>query len=106
VSPATIELLGSTPPGTELRVLCGKIFELPQVKVKVAALCGMGYAIEVRKGRMTQMHGRYIISDGAAWMIDHSLKDFGTRDCGASRLSSIRDLEQIFDTRWAVAVVP
>jgi hypothetical protein len=71
------------------------------MKAKANDLRSRGHAVEIRLGKKDEMHGRYLITEGAAWMIDHSLKDFGTRDCAAARLSpSVRELEELFDMRW------
>ena len=104
VSPATLSLLESVPVGTEIRLLCSRPDDVTGMKKKAGELNGKGYVIEIRLGKKAEMHGRYLISDGAAWMIDHSLKDFGTKDCAAARLAPpVHNLEAMFDRRWSLA---
>ena len=104
MSPATLNLLQSVPVGTEIRLLCSKPDDVTEMKKKATELGSNGYRVEIRLGKKAEMHGRYLISDGAAWMIDHSLKDFGTRDCAAARLAHpVRALEDLFDRSWSLA---
>ena len=104
VSPATLRLLESAPVGTVVQLLCRKPDDLAEMKAKVGELTSKGYAVKIRLGKKDEMHGRYLITDGAEWMIDHSLKDFGTRDCAAARLAPpVHELEALFDRRWSLA---
>jgi len=41
------------------------------------------------------------LTKSEGWYIDHSLKDFGTRDCNIAKLQNIADLEANFDKNWS-----
>ena len=103
----TLDLLTSVPEGTAAMVLC-EMKRNPEslrksLLEKVEALRQTGMKMEVRVDRTGELHDRYIVTDGAAWMLGHSLKDFGSKDTSVSRLSDVGPLEEAFNRRWDAA---
>ncbi len=105
ISPATLTVLEYAPRGTEVRLICHTAYDVEMLRGENQRLSAVGLPIDVRRGTKAELHGRYLISDGMGLIIDHSLMDWGRKDCSIGRvMQNLTSLESIFDRRWAAAV--
>lgn len=104
VSCDTLDLLANSPQGTSILLLTDKIHSPQRFRDCIADLRDRSIDIDVRILKHL-MHGRYMLTRGKGWTVDHSLKDFGKKDSLIHRLIGSSLLEENFDRRWAQATV-
>lgn len=61
-----------------------------------------GYNIEIRKYDKSKIHDRYIIDNNCMWIVGHSLKDLGNKECFIFETGKdLRDaVDNVFNRRW------
>ena len=64
-----------------------------------------GYDIEIRKYDKSKIHDRYIIDNNCMWIVGHSLKDLGNKECFIFETGKdLRDaVSSIFNRRWKIS---
>lgn len=103
ISNKTLELLESVPSDIKIRVICRTINNKENFLKKLEQLKKSGKNIEIRKIEANKIHGRYILTVGKGWTIDHSLDRFGMPDSQIQLLTEKNIPEKIFDERWEEA---
>lgn len=102
IDPKTLDLLKYVPLGIDILILTKTIQNESNFSQTLNRMT-KSQNIKIRK-ISNKLHARYILTQGAGWSIDHSLKNFGEKDAFLTRLESPIDHESTFDTRWTQAV--
>jgi len=99
----TIKLLQNVPDGIPAQIICHTIHNQSATQAEIERLNASGKSIGVRRVDRSAIHARYIITENYGWIVDHSLKDLGTRDANIRALTSTDDLPSLnrtFVSRW------
>lgn len=105
----TIRLFNNVPNQISIQLLYHTISpsnSRANVISEIQNLRGNGKSIDVKFTDRSSIHSRYIITDGYGWVIDHSLKDLGTKDVNILSLTStdnLPSLETTYLARWNAA---
>jgi hypothetical protein len=102
VSTVTLDLLARSPRETRILLLTNNIHGRKAFDTRLAELSRRGIVIRT-KVLEGFAHGRYMLTQGRGWTVDHSLKDFGKKDSLIHRLKTSSELEENFDKRWTRA---
>ncbi|MBI1769545.1 MAG: hypothetical protein HYR67_14350 [Bacteroidetes bacterium] len=93
--------------GNNVLILTNNIEDKPVGSFKRALddLNKEGFKVNVRVYNGSELHDRYIIDDSGMWIVGHSLKDLGKKECFIIQVNS--DLKAsmlpVFDRRWTSA---
>ena len=101
---STLDLIANIPKKAKIKLLTSNLTENPTGSFKRAfsEMLKEGYSLEVRVYNNSEIHDRYIIADSKMWLIGHSLKDLGKKECFIVEVGKdINDsVSQTFLRRW------
>ncbi len=100
----TLDLLLAIDKKQKIRILTSKISEelngatsraLSDIKKE-------GYDVEIKIYEKSELHDRYLMDEKNMWIIGHSLKDIGKKECYVIKVSpDMREtIIPVFDRRW------
>lgn len=109
IGPRLIDILAKGKKGNNVLILTNNIEDKPIGSFKRALddLNKEGFKISVRVYNGSELHDRYIIDSNGMWIVGHSLKDLGKKECFIIQVNE--DLKasmlHVFDRRWISAAV-
>lgn len=108
IGPRIFDILLNVDKNIKIRILTANIEDKPTGNFSrtLNDFKKEGYDIEVRKYDKSKIHDRYIIDNNCMWIIGHSLKDLGNKECFIFETGKdLRDaVANVFNRRWKISL--
>lgn len=107
ISVRLLDLLIKVDKKVEIKILSFNLADIPNGIFKRAQLdlSREGYDIKIRLYNKSELHDRYIISKDFMWVVGHSIKDLGKKECFVMQVGEdIKiETEKMFERRWKIS---